>query len=149
MEREGAGSFGLSFGSTCKGRNPWVRQGRSGNRRLNDKSRMNGDVHVRFCEGAGVKFPRATRPFEHCILTYLDMSRYNARMAAIKISSKVEKEQWQALQNLAKESHQSIAGLLTEAISDFVRKRRLRPVVLDHLDESMLENEELGKRLAE
>ncbi len=23
---------------------------------------MNGDVHVRFCEGAGVKFPRATRP---------------------------------------------------------------------------------------
>ena len=70
-------------------------------------------------------------------------------MAAIKISSKVEKEQWQALQNLAKESHQSIAGLLTEAISDFVRKRRLRPVVLDHLDESMRENEELGKRLAE
>jgi hypothetical protein len=29
-------------------------------------------------------------------------------MAAIKISSKVEKEQWQALQSLAKESHQSI-----------------------------------------
>ena len=51
--------------------------------------------------------------------------------------------------DLAKESHQSIAGLLTEAISDFVRKRRLRPVVLDHLDESIFENEELGKRLAE
>ena len=77
------------------------------------------------------------------------MSRYNARMAAIKISSKVEKEQWQALQSLAKESHQSISGLLTEAISDFVRKRRLRPVVLDHLDKSIFENEELGKRLAE
>ncbi len=70
-------------------------------------------------------------------------------MAAIKISSKVEKEQWQALQSLAKESHQSIFGLLTEAISDFVRKRRLRPVVLDHLDESIFENEELGKRFAE
>jgi predicted transcriptional regulator len=70
-------------------------------------------------------------------------------MAAIKISSKVEKEQWQALQDLAKESHQSISGLLTEAISDFVRKRRLRPVVLDHLEKSMTENEELGKRLAE
>ncbi len=70
-------------------------------------------------------------------------------MAAIKISSKVEKEHWEALQALAKESHQSISGLLTEAISDYVRKRRLRPVVLDHLEDSMTENEELGKRLAE
>jgi len=24
---------------------------------------MNREVHVRFCEGVGVKFPRATRPF--------------------------------------------------------------------------------------
>lgn len=70
-------------------------------------------------------------------------------MAAIKISSKVEQDQWQALQELARESHQSISGLLTEAISDYVRKRRLRPVVLDHLEESMAENEELGKHLAE
>ena len=70
-------------------------------------------------------------------------------MAAIKISSKVDEKQWQALQDLARESHQSISGLLTEAISDYVRKRRLRPVVLDHLEKSMIENEELGKRLAE
>jgi predicted transcriptional regulator len=70
-------------------------------------------------------------------------------MAAIKISSKVEEAQWQALQELARESHQSISGLLTEAISDFVRKRRLRPAVLDHLEDSMAENEELGKRLAQ
>ena len=70
-------------------------------------------------------------------------------MTAIKISSKVEEAQWQALQDLARESHQSISGLLTEAISDYVRKRRLRPVVLDHLEDSMTENAELGKRLAE
>jgi predicted transcriptional regulator len=70
-------------------------------------------------------------------------------MTAIKISSKVDQEQWRELQELARESHQSISGLLTEAIRDFVRKRRLRPVVLDHLEESMAENEELGKRLAE
>jgi predicted transcriptional regulator len=70
-------------------------------------------------------------------------------MAAIKISSKVEEAQWQALPELARESHQSISGLLTEAISDFVRKRRLRPAVLDHLEDSMAENEELGKRLAQ
>lgn len=70
-------------------------------------------------------------------------------MASIKISSKVEEQQWQALQELARESHQSISGLLTEAISDYVRKRRLRPSVLSHLEDSMSENEELGRRLAE
>lgn len=70
-------------------------------------------------------------------------------MAAIKISSKVEQEQWRELQELAQESHQSISGLLTEAIRDFVRKRRLRPIVLNHLEESIAENEELGQRLAE
>jgi predicted transcriptional regulator len=69
-------------------------------------------------------------------------------MASIKISSKVEQAEWQALQELAKESHQSISGLLTEAISDYVRKRRLRPVVMDHLEDSIQENEELGRRLA-
>jgi predicted transcriptional regulator len=69
-------------------------------------------------------------------------------MASIKISSKVEQAEWQALQELARESHQSISGLLTEAISDYVRKRRLRPVVMDHLEDSIQENEELGRRLA-
>lgn len=69
-------------------------------------------------------------------------------MASIKISSKVEQTDWQALQDLARESHQSISGLLTEAIRDYVRKRRLRPAVMEHLEESIQENEELGRRLA-
>lgn len=69
-------------------------------------------------------------------------------MAKIKISSKVEQREWEALQAMAKESQQSISGLLTEAVSDFVRKRRLRPAVRSHLEDSMAENEELGYRLA-
>ena len=69
-------------------------------------------------------------------------------MATIKISSKVEPSTWSALQELARESHQSISGLLTEAIREYVRRRRLRPAVLDHLEESIAENEELGRRLA-
>jgi len=32
---------------------------------------MNRDVHVRFCEGVGVKFPRATLPLIH---TWLDFN---------------------------------------------------------------------------
>jgi predicted transcriptional regulator len=69
-------------------------------------------------------------------------------MSSIKISSKVEKREWNALQDLARESHQSISGLLTDAIRDYVRKRRLRPTVVSHLEDSMNENEELGKLLA-
>ena len=70
-------------------------------------------------------------------------------MAAIKISSKVEQAEWRALQELAQESHQTISGLLTEAISDYLRRRRLRPLVLDHLQASIADNEELGQRLAD
>lgn len=70
-------------------------------------------------------------------------------MTAIKISSKVDEKAWDDLRDFARESHQSISGLLTEAITDFLRRRRVRPVVLEHLEESMRENEELGRLLAE
>ena len=43
-------------------------------------------------------------------------------MAKIKISSKVEQREWEALQAIAYESNQSIAGLLSEAVADYVRK---------------------------
>ncbi len=69
-------------------------------------------------------------------------------MANIKISSKVEAVVWEELRALAKESHQNVSGLLNEAISDYLRRRRVRPVVLDHLADSMNENDELGKLLA-
>lgn len=69
-------------------------------------------------------------------------------MAAIKISSKVEEAVWHELRALADESHQNISGLLTEAIRDYVRRRRLRPEVLEHLEDSIEENEELGRLLA-
>lgn len=39
----------------CSRTGDWLRRSR-----LNDGSRMSGDVHVWFCEGLGVKFPRAT-----------------------------------------------------------------------------------------
>lgn len=70
-------------------------------------------------------------------------------MASVKISSKVDEQVWQELKDLAQESHQNISGLLTEAISDYLRRRRVRPVVLDHLQDSIKENEELGKLLAQ
>lgn len=69
-------------------------------------------------------------------------------MATIKISSKVEAQAWEDLKILAKESHQNVSGLLTEAISDYIQRRRVRPAVLDHLSNSMDENNELGHLLA-
>jgi predicted transcriptional regulator len=68
---------------------------------------------------------------------------------AIKISSKVDEDAWNELKAIASESHQSISGLLTEAIEDYVRRRRVRPEVLRHLADSVAENEELGRLLAE
>ncbi|HSH40877.1 MAG TPA: hypothetical protein VK973_02000 [Arenicellales bacterium] len=70
-------------------------------------------------------------------------------MSTIKISSKVEESVWNDLKDLAGESHRSVSGLLTEAIADYVRRHRIRPEVLDHLEASMVENEELGRLLAE
>ena len=69
-------------------------------------------------------------------------------MAAIKISSKVEEKVWGDLKALASESHQNVSGLLTEAIAEYVRRRRVRPVVLQHLEDSIELNETLGELLA-
>jgi len=69
-------------------------------------------------------------------------------MPSIKISSKIDEKVWSDLKELANESHQNVSGLLTEAVREYVERRRVRPVVLSHLEDSMAENKELGKLLA-
>ena len=69
-------------------------------------------------------------------------------MASMKISSKVERASWEALQALARESRQSISGVLTQAIDEYLSRRRVRPEVLEHLKASLAENAELGRLLA-
>lgn len=69
-------------------------------------------------------------------------------MSAIKISSMVDPEVWDDLKVLAQETNQSISGVLTEAIQDYVRRHRIRPDVLRHLEDSIRDNEELGQLLA-
>lgn len=83
-------------------------------------------------------------------LTDLDMSSSprTKPMTAIKISSKVEEGTWRELREHARENNQSVSGLLTEAIAEYLARRRVRPSVLSHLEDSMRENEELGRRLA-
>ena len=69
-------------------------------------------------------------------------------MPNVKVSSKVEEAAWNDLKALARESKQSISGLLSEAITEYVARRRIRPTVLRHLDASIEENRELGRLLA-
>jgi hypothetical protein len=69
-------------------------------------------------------------------------------MALVKISSQVEEAVWEDFRSLAAESHQNISGLLTEAIADYVRRRRLRPEVEKHLSDSIIKNKKLGELLA-
>ena len=85
------------------------------------------------------------------VLTKLDMSGFRRTllvMATIKISSKVEESAWEGLRALARESHQNISGVLTEAINDYVRRHHVRPEVMQHLENSMGEHEALGRNLA-
>ena len=69
-------------------------------------------------------------------------------MGVVKVSSQVEEETWEALKALAAESQQSISGVLTEAIAEYVERRRVRPIVRSALAESIRENYELGELLA-
>ena len=82
----------------------------------------------------------------------LDISgfvNHPARVQSIKISSKVDEDTWNELKALAAETHQNVSGLLTEAIRDYIKRKRVRPEVLNHLERSIADNEELGRLLAE
>jgi predicted transcriptional regulator len=70
-------------------------------------------------------------------------------MTTRKITSVVDEAAWDDLRTLAKESNQSISVVLTEAIREYMQRRpRTRADVLRHLEESLLDNEELGRLLA-
>ena len=64
-------------------------------------------------------------------------------------ASKVDEAAWNELRDLARETKRSVSGLLSEAVEEYLARRRVRPDVLRHLEDSMRENEELAKLLAQ
>ncbi len=68
-------------------------------------------------------------------------------MTTIRISSRVDEAVWNELRNLARETKRSVSEVLSEAIEEYVARRRVRADALQHLEDSMRENEELGKLL--
>lgn len=69
-------------------------------------------------------------------------------MSSMKISSKVDERVWNELKDLADETDRTISGVLTEAIAEYLQRRRVRPVVRESLEASIAENERLGELLA-
>lgn len=67
---------------------------------------------------------------------------------ARKISTIVDDKVWQEFQVHAKESSRSLSGLLTEAMREYLRRRRIRPEFLQHAEDSLREHEALGRLLA-
>jgi len=66
-------------------------------------------------------------------------------MATVKVSSQVEQQTWDKLKALAAVSQQSISGVLTEAIAEYVQRRRIRPMVRSATADSIRENRRLGE----
>ena len=109
------------------------------------------DGYTLFPENRRITSICSIKSISNSVMTYLDLSVFSAYitvMPNIKISSKVDETAWEELKQLASESHQNISGVLTDAIRDYVRKRRIRPAVMQHLEDSIRDNEELGRLLA-
>lgn len=66
----------------------------------------------------------------------------------IKISTLVDKKIWKEIRELAGETHQSLSGMVTEALEEYIRRKRLRPDFLKQMDKSLEENAELGRLLS-
>lgn len=67
---------------------------------------------------------------------------------SVKFASKIDPRVLQELRLYAKESGRSIASLVTEAISEHLKRVRVRPAFRRALDEVVDEHDELLKRLA-
>ncbi len=65
-----------------------------------------------------------------------------------KISTIVDAKVWQELQQHAKETHQNLSGIVTEALRDYLKRRRVRPTFVKHMEDSLQEHEPLGRLLA-
>ena len=66
---------------------------------------------------------------------------------AIVISAKLDEAVWNELRGLARATGRDVSVVLSEAVEEYLARRRVRPDVLRHMEDSMRENEVLGKLL--
>lgn len=65
-----------------------------------------------------------------------------------KFSSKMDREVLEALRAHAREDGRTLAGLLTEAVRDYLAKTRVRPAFREAAEAVLAEHDELLGRLA-
>ena len=69
-------------------------------------------------------------------------------MKLTKFATQVEEKVLKELRSYAKAQDKSISKLVTEALSDYLKKKQVRPAFQNAMDEVLDENEELLRRLA-
>jgi hypothetical protein len=62
--------------------------------------------------------------------------------------AQLDEQVWTELRTMAEEQHQDVPSLLTEAIPEYPKRRRVCPVVMKKLEGASDENRWLGERLA-
>ena len=67
----------------------------------------------------------------------------------VKFSSKMEREALEALRAHAQEEGRTLSGILTEAVQDYLGKKRVRPAFREAADAVLAEHDELLARLAQ
>jgi len=65
-----------------------------------------------------------------------------------KFSTKLDRKVAKELKSYAEISGRTVASIVSDAVSEYVARQRVRPEVLEAIDESLAEHEELLRRLA-
>jgi len=69
-------------------------------------------------------------------------------MKLTKFATQVDLDVLKAFRTYAKEEGKSISRLVTEALSEYLKRKQVRPAFKSAMEEVLSENEELLKRLA-
>ncbi len=67
---------------------------------------------------------------------------------ADKFSTKIDRKVLKELKSYAEVSGRTVSSIVSEAVAEYVARQHVRPDVLQAIDESLAEHEELLRRLA-
>jgi glutamate-1-semialdehyde aminotransferase len=66
----------------------------------------------------------------------------------VKFSSKMDADTLDALREYAREEGRTVAGVLSEAVQEYLQRRRVRPAFREAAEKVITEHDELLRRLA-
>lgn len=69
-------------------------------------------------------------------------------MKAVKFATQIDPKVAKELRAFAVQADRSISGIVSEAVAEYLQRRRLRPAFQSALEEVLSDHEELLRRLA-